>query len=68
MQDVEERKQAYQKKLEALKRECEKCIKQSNGVINYDRCQMHCRIGFRIRALETEYSDVTGFSHNSWKT
>lgn len=64
MQD--DRRQEYEAQLAKLNAYCSRCIQQNNGIINYQRCEMHCVIGDRIRRLETEFSDVTGASHSKW--
>ena len=57
----EERKEAYLRKQEELKKRCIGCMMKSA-----ERCE-DCIIGLRLRWIETEYADVTGFSHEIWK-
>ena len=64
MQD--DRRQEYEAKLAALNDKCQRCIQQNHGVVDYDRCEMHCITGDRIRALDTQYSDITGATHSKW--
>lgn len=59
-----ERKEAYERKRAALNAICEQCMRR--GGIDHERCQMHCSTGNKLRWLETEYADVTGWSHNKW--
>lgn len=62
---MDERKEAFQKKTAELSKRCTICMKQSYFAPTPDRCE-ECNIGRRIRALETEYSDVTGWTHSKW--
>lgn len=62
---MEERKEIYNKKREKLEEECTKCRKRSYFKITPERCE-DCTVGRKIRMLETEYSDVTGWSHKKW--
>lgn len=62
---TEERRKQYERKVVALEKNCETCRKTQNPTI--DRCNYHCSIGRKLRMLEAEYSDVTGWSHNHWK-
>lgn len=57
---MEERKKAYERRQSSIKTKCSKC-----NNISYDRCNS-CIIGKRLRWLEAEYSDVTGWSHERW--
>lgn len=57
----EERKDVYSRKRDAISVKCKSCTMRS-----YERCDA-CIVGQRLRWLETEYSDVTGFSHDAWK-
>ena len=66
MNEHDERRQQYQAELDALNAKCAECIQQ-NGTVDYQRCEQHCYIGFRIRTLEVQNSDLTGFTHEAWK-
>ena len=63
MANIEERKAAYEKKREELNKRCDICRKQ-NRIFKptAERCSS-CTVGQRLRWLQTEYSDVTGWSH-----
>ena len=60
-----ERKAAYQRRQEPLEARCKRCREISSPSI--DRCNYHCDNGRRLRMLEVEFSDVTGWSHDNWK-
>ncbi|MBE5806384.1 MAG: hypothetical protein E7313_06770 [Clostridiales bacterium] len=62
---MNERKDVYERKLNELNQKCLACRKEN--VISFEKCNYGCAIGKRIRWLETEYSDVTGYSHKIWK-
>lgn len=68
MTEEKERAAVYRQKLEALNAKCMECQKRNQGSVNPDRCEMHCTIWFQLRKLETEYSDVTGYTHKAWKS
>ncbi len=59
-----DRKETYEKRRKELEEKCKRCHKQSNP--SWDRCHYHCSIGRKIRMLEAEYADITGWSHNTW--
>ena len=56
-----DRKATYEAKREEVQKQCNKCI-----MISPERCNW-CTIGRKLRALEAEYSDVTGWSHAKWQ-
>lgn len=58
---IGERKKAYLQKQEELKTRCYAC-----KTCSIERCDT-CIVGLRLRWLETEYADVTGFTHDEWK-
>ena len=55
------RKQEYERKRENLIANCKKC-----NLCSIERCD-ECIIGKRLRWLESEYSDITGWTHKKWK-
>lgn len=59
------RREHYEKKREDLNKNCERCRKTQHPTI--ERCNYHCSIGRKLRMLEAEYSDVTGWSHDHWR-
>ena len=61
---MNERKEAYKKQRDELNAKCVDCRKLQTP--SYERCNYGCSIGKKLRWLETEYSDVTGFSHKNW--
>lgn len=61
------RKEQYEKKREELSKICVRCRNQNQTFPpTADRCDS-CRTGKKLRWLETEYSDITGFSHKTWQ-
>ncbi len=62
------RKEQYEEKRDELLKICEKCRKNTKTPPSIDRCNYHCSTGTRLRMLEAEYKDVTGWGHDSWKT
>ena len=61
---MSERKEIYYRKSEALLKRCSRC-RSSVYPPTPDRCD-ECTTGRKLRMLETEYSDVTGCSHDNW--
>ncbi len=61
---MESRKNAYDRKTKELSERCMVC---RSGVFkpSIERCE-ECTTGRRMRMLETEYADVTGWSHTKW--
>ena len=59
------RQENYEKKREELEVQCAKC-RTSTFMPTSERCDYGCTIGRKLRMLEAEYSDVTGWSHNKW--
>ena len=55
------RQVAYEKRKKELEKRCNGC-----KVRTFERCDS-CTTGKRLRWLQTEYSDVTGWSHNLWQ-
>lgn len=60
---AESRKEAYERRKSELLKRCESCRKTQKPTP--ERCDS-CTTGKRLRWLETEYSDVTGWSHKKW--
>ena len=60
----ETRKEQYERKRTQLMERCGNCRKISAP--SWDRCNYHCSTGATLRRLETEYSDITGWSHDKW--
>ena len=56
-----DRKAIYEARRAEIEKQCAKCIMKSS-----ERCNW-CTLGRRLRALEAEYSDVTGWSHKNWQ-
>ena len=67
MSNLTERRAEYERKRESLLKICKVC-RQQNKIFppTSDRCDYGCDTGKRIRWLETEYSDVTGWTHKKW--
>ena len=59
--NLEERKAAYEQRRAELEKHCNGCRTRS-----VERCDS-CTWGKKLRWLQTEYSDVTGWSHSLWK-
>ena len=55
------RKATYEKRKQELQKHCANC--KTRSLVRCDSCIW----GQRLRWLETEYSDVTGWSHKLWK-
>lgn len=60
------RQESYNEKRKKLSKRCEDCRKSIFPPTS-ERCN-ECTIGRKLRMLEVEYSDVTGWTHNIWKT
>ena len=60
------RKAAYERRAAELGEKCKRCITQSRSPININRCEHTCTIGRQVRWLESEYSDIIGWSHKKW--
>ena len=58
--DDKKRKEQYEKRRKELEGNCAGCKTRS-----YERCNS-CTWGKKLRWLQTEYSDVTGWSHKLW--
>lgn len=60
------RAEEYEKKRKQLEEICIKCRKD-NKIFppTAERCNS-CRTGNKLRWLQTEYADVTGWSHKLW--
>ncbi len=60
------RREEYEKKRTQLEEICVKC-RRDNKIFppKAERCNS-CRTGNKLRWLQTEYSDVTGWSHDLW--
>lgn len=56
-----DRKILYEKRRKELEKHCTNCKTRY-----YERCN-DCIWGKKLRWLQTEYSDVTGWSHLLWK-
>ena len=57
---IETRKEAYERRKVMLESHCNGCQTRS-----IERCD-DCIIGRKLRYLEIEYYDVTGWSHEYW--
>lgn len=62
--NVNERRQVYERKQLELSKCCEVC-QENKFLSSVEQCE-YCIVGKRIRMLEVEYSDVTGWSHSTW--
>lgn len=63
---MEKRKEAYERKQNELLERCRIC--RSYNSPTPECCDYHCNTGKKLRWLEAEYSDVTGWNHeNVWK-
>lgn len=63
----QQRAEQYQAKRAAILKQCEICRSQNHHFPpTAERCY-HCNNGQRMRYLENEYSDVTGWSHEQWQ-
>ena len=60
----ETRRETYERRKAELQKNCERCKKTQHPT--HERCDYGCTTGKKLRWLETEYSDVTGWSHKSW--
>ena len=58
--DKEARTASYEKRKAQLKCYCDRCVGSYPEKCNY------CNIGQKLRWLETEYADITGWSHAYW--
>ena len=61
---AETRQETYKRKSGELLKRCVSC-RNSPYPPSVERCD-ECTIGRRLRMLESEYSDVTGWSHSTW--
>lgn len=62
---MKERKEAYERKQKELLAKCAHCTAYNSPT---PECCENCSTGKRLRWLESEYSDVTGWSHSKmWK-
>lgn len=60
----QERKKVYERKRTELLMQCAKC--QTYQTPTPDHCNYDCNIGNKLRWLEAEYADVTGWRHQTW--
>lgn len=58
--DDKKRKEQYEERRKELEKHCTGCKTRSS-----ERCNW-CTWGKKLRWLQTEYSDVTGWSHKLW--
>lgn len=63
---MDERREAFERKRADLFKKCSECITQNAYFKPSADCCDECTIGRRLRFLEAEYSDVTGWSHSKW--
>jgi len=61
---MNKRKETFDRKRQELNLICQRC--RQNSTPSIDRCT-DCTTGRKLRMLEVEYSDVTGWSHDHWK-
>lgn len=61
MQQQEARKEAYERKREELLKHCAIC--RTRQIPTPDHCEYGCTTGRKLRYLESEYADVTGWYH-----
>lgn len=66
-EEIEARRKIFERKKADLSKTCDVCRKRS-GMPTIDHCNYGCTIGRKLRMLEAEYSDVTGWSHELWKS
>lgn len=59
------REERFEKKRTELMVHCNRCRSRKYKP-SIEQCD-ECSIGRKIRMLEVEYSDVTGWSHSKWK-
>lgn len=62
---METRRETYDRKNEELSKRCEVC-RSGRFKPSPERCD-ECNTGRKVRMLEAEYADVTGWSHTKWK-
>lgn len=62
----ETRRETYERRKAELEKNCERCRKLQQHPTP-ERCDYGCTIGKKLRWLETEFSDVTGWSHKNWQ-
>lgn len=63
---MEGRREIYDRKVKEISSRCEVCRKGAFPP-SVERCD-ECTIGRKLRMLEAEFADVTGWSHKIWKT
>lgn len=62
---MEKRKKEYERKQEVLLERCRICNSYNSPT---PECCNYCSTGKKLRWLESEYSDVTGWKHEKvWK-
>lgn len=61
---MENRREIYDRKTNELAKRCEICRK-GRFPPSAERCD-ECTTGRKMRMLEVEYADVTGWSHEKW--
>lgn len=61
---LQQRKERYETRRAEHTKRCEMCRK-SPFPPSIERCE-ECTTGRKLRMLEVEYSDVTGWSHKIW--
>lgn len=61
---MSKRKEDYEKLRDELTKKCVICRSHNSPTI--ECCDYSCSTGKKLRWLETEYSDVTGWGHKAW--
>ena len=61
---MEDRKDIYNRRVKEISQKCKSC-RSGKFPPSPERCE-ECSVGRRLRWLETEYSDVTGWGHAKW--
>lgn len=61
---MESRRETYNRKVSELSKRCTECRKGAFKP-SPERCE-ECTTGRKMRMLEAEYADVTGWSHTKW--
>ena len=64
-EELEKRKKFFEIRREELTMECKRCV-TALGMPTVDHCNHGCGTGYRLRMLEVEFADITGWSHEHW--
>lgn len=62
---MKNRREEYEKKQAELVERCRICTMYNSPTP--ECCDFSCSTGRRLRWLETEFADITGWSHGKWR-